>query len=283
MRTIRSTYALVIGIGTYHHLSSLRKTVADARDMHATLADSGYPATHIALLIDDQASKVAITGYLDWIARHATPDDTVVIFFSGHGICLTGGSWASEYLCPVEARLEQIRDTAISITEFSAILRTIPAGRLALFLDTCHTDKVGKSKDRGIQVMAGLSNTAYNQLARGRRQAIIASCRPEEISWELEGMRNGLFNRYLLEGLRGAAARPDGMIWLSDLFGYVYEHISRLNLQHPLQRGVVEDFIVADRRTHIPAWQSLPPTTPTSSSVWITSHLTGLTQRCRAI
>jgi hypothetical protein len=80
-------------------------------------------------------------------------------------------------------------------------------------------------------------------MAQGR--VIIASCKPDEVSYELPGMRNGLFTHYLLEGLRGGAARQDGTVWMSHLFGYVYEHVGQHNLQHPFQKSAAEDFIVA--------------------------------------
>lgn len=58
--------------------------------------------------------------------------------------------------------------------------------------------------------------------------------------------RNGVFSTYVLRALRGEAARPDGTIWVTDLFGYVsrcvLEH--KQQPQHPYQKAIGEDFVV---------------------------------------
>lgn len=242
--TVKNTHALLIGIAAYRYIRPLAKTTTDAQDLYDVLLHYGYPSANVALLLDDQATKAAINDKLNWLASRVRPNDTVIIFFSGHGAQLVGGFWPGEYLCPVEATLDKVRDTFISDEEFTAALRAIHAGRLVVFLDACHAGGVGEPKVPTVQVKAGLSETAYDHfLAQGR--VIIAACKPDEVSYELPEMRNGLFTHYLLEGLRGGAARPDGTIWMSNLFGYVYEHVSQHNLQHPFQKSEAEDFIIA--------------------------------------
>jgi uncharacterized caspase-like protein len=159
-----------------------------------------------------------------------------------------GGFWPGEYLCPVEGALDRAKDTLISTDEFSAALRAIRAGRLVVFLDACHAGGVGDTKDPTTQIRAGLSEVTYDSLSRGKGRIIVASCKPDEVSYELADMRNGLFTHHLLEGLRGGAARADGSVWMSNLFGYIYEQVSQHNLQHPIQKWGGEDFIVARKR-----------------------------------
>jgi hypothetical protein len=257
-----TAHALLIGIAAYRHVCSLAKTTTDARDLYDALLQNGYSPTNVTLLLDEQATKSAISDKLDWLARRARPDDTVVIFFSGHGAQLVGGFWPGEYLCPVEAALDRVKDTFISDEEFTSALRSIHAGQLVVFLDACHAGGVGEPKDPAVQVKAGLSEVAYARfLAQGR--VIIASCRPDEVSYELAEMRNGLFTHYLLEGLRGGAARQDGTVWMSNLFGYVYERVSQHNLQHPFQKSATEDFIIAMTKQPQPGLQPLAmPQTP---------------------
>jgi uncharacterized caspase-like protein len=256
-------YAIIIGIAAYRHIRPLTKTATDARDLYDTLLQNGYSPSNMFLLLDEQATKAAISDKLDWLARRVGPNDTVVIFFSGHGAQLIGGFWSGEYLCPVEATLDKVKDTFISDEEFTMALRAIRAGRLVVFLDACHAGGVGEPKDPTVQIKAGLSEAAYTRfLAQGR--VIIASCKPDEVSYELPEMRNSLFTHYLLEGLRGGAARPDGTVWITNLFGYVYEQVSRYNLQHPFQKSATEDFIIA--LTKQPDFQPLAtPQTPTTS------------------
>jgi hypothetical protein len=256
-------YAIMIGIAAYRHLRSLSKTTTDAHDLHDLLAQSGYHPANLALLLDGQATKAAISDKLDWLARRAEPDDTVVIFFSGHGAQLVGGFWPGEYLCPVEAALDKVKDTFISDEEFTTALQAIHAGRLVVFLDACHAGGIGEPKDPTMQVKAGLSEATYAHfLAQGR--VIIASCKPDEVSYELPEMRNSLFTHYLLDGLRGGAACPDGTVWIMNLFSYVYKQVSQHNLQHPFQKSATEDFIIAMTKQPQPGPRPLAmPQTPT--------------------
>ena len=245
LELLESAHALIIGIAAYRYIRPLRKTTTDAQDLYDTLLQQGYSPTNVVLLLDEQATKPAISDRLNWLAHRVGPDDTAIIFFSGHGVQLVGGFWPGEYLCPIEAALDRVRDTLISNEELTTGLRAIQTGRLVVFLDACHAGGVGDPKDPAVRVKAGLSEATYAQLAAGEGRIIIASCRPDEVSWELPGMRNGLFTNYLLEGLRGGAARQDRTVWMSNLFGYVYERVSQHDLQHPFQKSAAEDFVIA--------------------------------------
>jgi uncharacterized caspase-like protein len=234
----------LVGIGAYRQLRRLRKTTSDARALHDLLTDrvyAGYPRSHVRLLLDQEATKGAINDALDRLARDVSPDDTVVIFFSGHGAQRIGGFEPGEYLCPVEADWYDLRATAISTDEFTVALGALRAGRVAVFLDACHSGGVGEPRDAGLHVRPGLSEGAYGQLAEGRGRAIIASCRPDEVSWELPGMPNGLFTHYLLEGLRGAAGSNDKTVRILDLFKYVSKQVPEHKDQHPLFKGELEE------------------------------------------
>ena len=237
-------YALLIGVGAYRCLRPLGKTTSDARDIYTLLTDpahAGYSRGNVRLLLDDSASKGAINDALDWLARHVSSGDTVVIFFSGHGAQRVGGFEPGEYLCPVEADWYDLRSTAISTDELAVALRALRAGRVAVFLDACHSGGVGEPKDATLQVRPGLSESAYSRLAEGRGRVLIASSRPDEVSWEIPGMSNGLFTHYLLKGLRGAAADSDGTVRILDLFKYVSQQVPNHKDQHPLFKGELED------------------------------------------
>jgi hypothetical protein len=244
-------YALLIGVSTYQLLNSLCKPHIDAQDLHNVLTElCGYNSSQVILLQNDEASKTNIDDKFDWLARRVTADDTVIIFFSGHGAQRIGGFEAGEYLCPVETDWYNLRNTAISNEEMSEALRAINARKVVVFLDACHSGGVGKPKDASLKVKAGFSQETYTELAKGEGRVIIASCKPNEVSWELKSMRNGLFSHYLLDGLRGAAAENDSMVSILDLFQYVYlnvvEHTNKIGVQQtPLLKAETGDFPVA--------------------------------------
>jgi hypothetical protein len=231
-------YALLIGVGEYINLNKLGKTRTDANDLYQLIINpmrAGYPQENVALLLDHDATKAAINDKLDWLARSTGPDDTVIIFFSGHGAQRVGGFEPGEYLCPVEADWYKLHSTAISTNELTTAIRSIPAGRIAVILDACHSGGIGEPKDIGSQVKAGLSDNAFNRLSEGHGRAIIASCHPNEVSWELPKMRNGLFTHFVLKALEGAARSDDGAVHIFDLFDYVSQNVPLYKKdQHPL-------------------------------------------------
>lgn len=227
-------YALLIGVSKYHHLRHLSTTTADVYDLRDLLVKSGcYPTSNLVLLSDEQATRGIISDKLDWLARRAGSNDTVLVFFSGHGIQCIGGLNPGEYLCPVEADLYNLPPTTISDQDFTNALHAIRAARIAVFLDSCHSGGVGEPKDAFLLSKPGLSEAAHARMSEGRGRMIIASCEPDEVSWSFSDMRNSLFTHYLLEGLRGAAADAEGMIRILDLFNYISRQVPQRKPQHP--------------------------------------------------
>lgn len=237
-------FALLIGIGDYLYTRPLLKTMNDAKDLYDALLKNGFPKNNIQLLLDKEATKAAINTKLDYLARQANVNDTVIIFFSGHGMQFVGGFSPGEYLCPVEAALDHAKDTCISSEEFANALRTIKSERLVVLLDSCHSGGIGQPKDPELQVKVGLTDTTYSNFSKGKGRVIIASCKPDEVSWELPEMPNGLFTHYLLKGLYGEAAQSDGTVSYIDLFGYISRNVPLHTPQHPFLRSEAENFVI---------------------------------------
>src|SRR5215216_4561886 len=88
-------HALLIGVGTYQDAKwSAPATLADAQGVAAALTDSaisGYPPAQVLLLHGAQVTREGLTTALQKLAQRTTPDDTVVIFFCGHGALGTDG------------------------------------------------------------------------------------------------------------------------------------------------------------------------------------------------
>jgi hypothetical protein len=244
----RNIQALVIGIGNYRYLNPLGMCGNDAVDFSKLLVRTcGCPRSQVSLLLDDKATKRSIDDGLESLTRRAKPDDTAIFFFSGHGLQRLGGFAQGEYLCAVETDLDHLSSTAISSEEMGAALRALNANRVVIFLDACHSGGVGGPKGATFEVKAGLSQQSYDRLVQEEGRVIFSSCKSDEVSWELAGMRNGLFTHYLLDGLRGAATSEDGRVYISTLFGYVSRqvqaHAKRAQrLQTPWFKGEFQDF-----------------------------------------
>ena len=108
---------------------------------------------------------------------------------------------------------------------------------MVVFLDACHSGGVGQTRGALASIKQGFSTDAYDQLSSGSGRVVIASCQPDEVSWELDGMNNGLFTHYLLEGLRGKVADEDGGVRALRLFSYLSRQVLQHKDQHPLLKA----------------------------------------------
>ncbi|MEI7845432.1 MAG: caspase family protein [Chloroflexota bacterium] len=166
--SINHFYALIIGIGKYEHIQPLAKTTVDAQDVLDLLAQAGVPSAQCSLLLDEHASKGNINDALDSLARKvkAEAEATVLLFFSGHGAQRVSGFEQGEYLCPVETDWYKLRETAISNLELTSALRAIPAKRMLVCLDACHSGGVGEARDASLNIKNGLSESGYASTLR---------------------------------------------------------------------------------------------------------------------
>jgi uncharacterized caspase-like protein len=234
--------ALVIGVANYDEVSSLPEAVLnDARDVASVLQSSdycGFPAANVRILLNDQATLSAIKHALGDLASVARPDDTVVIFFSGHGARLRQGTDETSALVSFDSKLGSLKNTTLSEADFSAALSKIRARRLLVLIDACHAGGVSVLKcDLDGDVRFGFDEKSLQRLAEGTGRVIMASSRANETSLVLREDRNSVFTCRLLEALRGKAHTDgDGLIRVFDVFNYVAEQVARSvpGRQHPI-------------------------------------------------
>lgn len=245
-------HALVIGVANYPKVRRLPETVLnDARDLHALLIDlakCGYPTGQVTRLLDGEATRDGIREALLDLATHTGPDDTAVVFFSGHGAQDQNSGQGRQYILPYDCDPANLTNTAIAGDDMTTLLHNIKAGRLLVLFDSCHSGGAGDPKELLPQIKLGLSEDYYRALAQGKGRVVIASSRPEEVSWALAGMGNSLFTHYLLEALRGQCRTlGDGYVRVFDVFRHVADHVPTKADQHPIFKATAmeQDFAVA--------------------------------------
>lgn len=256
MSAMDNVQALVIGIANYQHINRLPPIVVqDAQDIRDLLVDPqhcAYPRDNVQLLLDDQATQSAIREALAGLAQRSDQDSTVFFYISSHGGRIEAGAHAGEYLLPVDtvySSAESVAQTAISDEQFSEALSDIPAGKILVVFDCCHSGGIGYIKDAATPDMKALPVSYYEKLQEGKGRVILASSDTTEYSYVMPGDENSLFTKHLLAGLRGGIASDDGLIRIFDLYEYLQPAISREQpKQHPLFISRIrENFPVALR------------------------------------
>jgi hypothetical protein len=245
--SLTNAYALVIGVSQYRHIQPLPR-VADAEDLAGVLRDPsscGYEPANVTLLQEAEATRARIVDELDRLGQRASPESTVLVYFSGHGGRLPGDGGDS-YLMPIDGEWgvpERLEPTAISSRLLGDKLAAIPAARLTVILDCCHA--AGLAQARHVTAAAWVSDIAddtLGRLAAGRGRVVMAAARGDGSAYVMGGARYGLFTEHLIAGLRGAAGRSDGLVRVLDLYSHVQRNVVARNPgQRPVLKTELED------------------------------------------
>jgi hypothetical protein len=206
-------YALVIGISKYEHgqekgieLASnefphLNLAAKDAEDFVNFLKHNGFIEYNVEPLYNGQATLTKIKSEFDKLRlkckeckESGTQDPLVIVYFSGHG-------WVDadnrHYLIPYDAQRDDLYATALWNKHFRDYLEALETSRLVVFLDACRSGGIGTERAKGVSPPYDF----HRDLGDGTGRYIIASCKPEQYSWELE--KNSIFTGHLLELLDG--------------------------------------------------------------------------------
>jgi hypothetical protein len=250
-------WAIAIGINQYQHTRNLKYAVNDAQAFKDYLKDYvGIPDERIFYLANQDATKSRIESLLGTtIKRKASRDDTVIIFYAGHGAVEPDpsnldGDGFEKYLLPYDANLEDLYSTSISMNDIRTIFTRIRADRLIFIADTCYSGASGGRTMMATKTRANLSDKFYERISKGKGRVIISSCSANEISKEDDNLQHGVFSYYMLEGLKGRADQDgDGIITVSELFSYISRKVPQASAQdqHPVKKGETEGELVIGR------------------------------------
>lgn len=270
-------HAVVIGVANYRNASPLPDAVLnDAQDVAAVLESNaycGYDARNIHLLLDGDATLDRIRAALASVARTSGADDTVVIFFSGHGARLGDPADLESALLPVECDARKLDATSLCEPEFSAALQRFTAQRVLVLIDACHSAGAGSFKGgrAGEPLALGYSEKSLARLAQGTGRVLIASSRATEESLVFPNARNSVFTSHLLDALRGQAwTRGDGVIRVFEIFNHISEKVKRqVPGQHPVFKAsdLEDNFPVALDRGGVKS-SPPPPAFAANPDVW---------------
>ena len=236
------TWAVVIGVSKYQKLpggQQLQFADRDAALFAEAIQKHGVSAQNVRLLTGAEATAAAIKSAVgNWLARSVSNSDTVLIFFSGHG--LFEREFGESYLLGYDSDPGDPYGTALSVSELGqALARRVRSGRVLLIADAVRRDFFDPESDPN---SAKAFEQSFEQLTASRPglSAIIASG-PGEFS--REGQRwggHGVFAKHLADVLFDGADRNADLATAADelfhlLKGRVAEDTS--GKQHPWRTG----------------------------------------------
>ena len=262
-------YAVIVGVNRYDDagIGPLEFAVADAKAIHETLtsAPAGFDAERAVLLTDDSAAerrptRSNVLKFLNAFIGLATPDDTVLVYFAGHGTTEKDAASGQDrlYLLPADASVSLIRDTSIAYQSVKDLLEACPARRKVMILDACHS-AAGRDLSRMTQ------STEQQLKPQAEGMVVMAACGADEVSHEMKETGHGAFTHFLLEGFQGGAdTNGDGLVGAAELSAYTWEKTSLWAAnqgfsQKPWQIATTSGDIVLSKVKTITSGQSVRP------------------------
>jgi len=261
----------VIGIDRYHHWRHLANAVHDANEVAGLFQQLGFEQI-TPPLFDDRATGKAIQSLVTDDLRTLGPDDSLVLFYAGHGgtrqHCLGDQVIKTGYLIPVDA--SDAPDKVATWIDLEGWLRAVallPARHILVVLDACHSgialDPILKWRDIGSWRHASLSTL---QSRRSRR--IITSALDDQVACDSGPVHgHSLFTGCLIEGLTGGIRRERSAVTTGSELGlYVQRRVETYpGSQQTPDFGTFEFDDRGEMVIPLPIEPLEPPARPTSS------------------
>ena len=231
------TYAVIVGIDRYQSpkIHPLNFAVADAKAFEKFLisnAGGQVPQENIRHFYNDSATTGRFKNNgLRWVNSVATEGDRVYLYFSGHGITVSGGN---SYLL------------AHNLASDFSVEMIDEAGTQSLF--ALKTNTIGPLTDKGVQVILTI-DACRSHLADSLRSKTVTTFNPSFTTAEMNmgdmmfisssngetsgetnknGLNHGIFTYFLLKGLYGMADKENssGLITYTKLKNYVFRNVT---------------------------------------------------------
>lgn len=207
-------------------IEDLRFAERDAQAVYDALTDPAtgtFEPAEVRLLLGEAATVPAVKRALREAALAAEPSDVLFVYYAGHGILPTWHPHGDPYLATSDLERTALRDNPDAGLRMGFLRRDVfevSPGVSFLVLDCCHAggylDGTRGSPQRTLR------NAFDEMYARelSRHSALLA-CPADARAREREKLRHGVFTYYLLEGLGGKAAGPEGHVTFGELATYV--------------------------------------------------------------
>ena len=233
-------YALVVGINDYSKTDAtmLKYCVKDSDTFSAFLKSNiggSLPKEQIILLKDSNATKENIRKSADQLFSKAESNDIVIFFFSGHG----GANCFLGY------------DQLIFHKELKNIIYNSKAKIKICIADACHSGSWDKKYSVSAKDMTNDEITAlyYQSLASaGEGIILFMASQTDETSLDDQGLKQGLFTYFVIEGLKGSADTDfNHLITIQEIYDYTKAKVSKRAMdvyhhsQNPQLKGTFDN------------------------------------------
>ncbi len=273
-----TAYIIAVGINEYENSQyNLKYATADAQSFGDEMRRrqtqlAGFERVEVIQLLDKDATKANILAAIKRLAgapepptlksgpfdalKRAEPEDTVVIYFAGHGTAQA----QRFYLIPhdlgytgdrtklTEQGLKTMLAHSISDVELETAVEGLDAGHLLLIIDACNSGQAleAEEKRRGPMNSKGLAQLAYE-----KGMYILTAAQSFQAALEAAQLGHGYLTYALVEeGLKtpvADTAPKDGLVIAREWLNFATERVPEMQEEKMSQgRGVGLEIVFAE-------------------------------------
>jgi WD40 repeat protein/uncharacterized caspase-like protein len=232
---VAKLWILLVGVNQYQDsaLPSLQYSALDCQGLGEALTEAteSFPSKQVILhhdFVEQKPNIGAIRQSLAKIGTQVQADDTILFYFSGHGV--VEPKTEQVVLCLADTRQEALLETGLGLKELLRWFGNCAASQQLVWLDACHSGGMtlrGTTKISLSNPTPQLVQVLRKKAAQSQGFYALLSCDQTQQSWEFPELGHGVFTYYLMRGLRGEAADSQGMIEADGLYQYVYHQTLR--------------------------------------------------------
>jgi hypothetical protein len=214
--------ALIVGVSDYcPPVTSLPAVANDVREMAMLLTskNGAFDKEAVSTLADKGATRDAIFAGLSEVFSKATANETVFVYFAGHGTV----SGQTFFFLPHDVDVHDIENSCVPLTTIKSLFDRCRSQRVFLWLDFCHS---GGILARGFQGDAMTTLRRTLEVSQGRGKVIVAACTSSQSALEDSAIGHGLFTHALLRGLKGEAKSVQGEVTAGSLYEFIDRHVA---------------------------------------------------------
>jgi|TARA_R110002033_G_scaffold80194_1_gene131401 hypothetical protein len=170
----------------------------DAEKFKKCLVDLGCDSANLELLKDSNPTKTTIENKVKKIARAARIQDTIILYYAGHGFNENGKNTISG----VDTELDSIEPTTIPITKIISSFEQSESKRVVVFLDCCHSGIEFDDIERSPLTDFSTDDLKY-EYKNAEHLMVFASCKSDEKSQADVKRNHGVWSYFLIQALQG--------------------------------------------------------------------------------
>lgn len=192
-----------IGIETYLEdpaIPPVKYAEADVRVFAKVLEQHGFALGDQHLLVNADATQSRIRSVVRTTLNALGKDDTLLLYFAGHGVAISGVNYLSCY----DSRKSDLAGTGVEIAWLFDQFTASDCKKIVLFLDSCRSGNIGPEGMLDIYSQFDANDLEKFQ-AKAEHCVCFAACSSDQRSWPSNDLKHGIWTYHLIEAFDGRA------------------------------------------------------------------------------